>query len=280
MIEKSFRFGTVGAPESTPQKKGGSVSALKHLNALGLNAYEIAWVQSVRVSEETCAVIKGEASAIDMALSVHAPYFINLNASPEEWPKSRKRLMDAAYFGNLAGATDIIFHPGSYFSKPPSDVLPLVVKRLSGCVEDLHSTGNPIILRPETMGKQTMIGSVHDVLEISQAIRGVEPCLDLSHIHARAGNGSMNTFDEWCGILSDYSAALGKDSLNRLHIHLSGIEYSAKGERKHLQMLDSDFDLPALFKALKSFACGGRIVCESPRQDEDALFFQKTWLSL
>jgi deoxyribonuclease-4 len=280
MIEKSFRFGTVGAPDSTPKKTGGSVGALKHLNVLDLNAFEIAWVQSVRVSEETCVAIKTEASARDMALSVHAPYFINLNAGTEEWPKSRKRLMDAAHFGNLAGATDIIFHPGSYFSKSPIDVLPLVIERLSGCVADLRSTGNPVILRPETMGKQAMIGSIHDVLEISQTIGGVEPCLDLSHIHARSGDGSFNTFEEWCGVLLDYSDTLGKDSLGRLHIHLSGIDYSKKGERKHLQMLESDFDLPALFKALKSFACGGRILCESPRQDEDALFFQKTWLSL
>ena len=47
-------------------------------------------------------------------MSVHAPYFINLNADDTEWPKSRQRLMDAAHYGNLAGCTDLIFHPGSH----------------------------------------------------------------------------------------------------------------------------------------------------------------------
>ena len=70
--------------------------------------------------------------------------------------------MDAAHFGNLSGATDIIFHPGSYFGRPPEEVLPMVIERLQGCVEELRAAGNPVILRPETMGKSAMIGSLED----------------------------------------------------------------------------------------------------------------------
>ncbi|MHC1784798.1 MAG: TIM barrel protein [Anaerolineaceae bacterium] len=276
-MSESFRFGTVGAPGSTPKKPGGSAGAIQYLSGLGLSAFELAWVQSVRVSEETCAAIKAQGSESNVALSVHAPYFINLNADGEEWPKSRKRLMDAAHYGNLAGATDIIFHPGSYFSHPPADVLPIAIERLTGCVEELRSAGNPVTLRPETMGKSAMLGSIDDALALSQAIKGVEPCLDFSHIHARPGNGSMNSFKEWQQLLESYGKALGNESLKRLHIHLSGIEYTSKGERKHLQMPESDFNLEALFKAFKSFECSGRILCESPRQEEDALLFQKTW---
>ncbi len=69
----------------------------------------------------------------DVLLSVHAPYYINLNANADEWPKSRQRLMDAAHYGNLAGATEIIFHPGSYFGNPPEEVLPTAIERLAGC---------------------------------------------------------------------------------------------------------------------------------------------------
>src|SRR5687767_12947876 len=119
----SFRFGTVGSPIQTPKMPGGSVGATVFSRSLGLDACELGWVQSVRVSEETCALIKQTAAEQDMAVSVQAPYFINLNADDEEWPKSRKRLMDAAHYGNLAGATDIIFHPGSYFMRDPGEVL-------------------------------------------------------------------------------------------------------------------------------------------------------------
>src|SRR4030042_7135320 len=134
MSKSTFRFGTVGAPSSTPKKPGGSVGGVLRLAELDLLAFELGWVQSVRVSEQTCEEIRATAQAQDVLISIHASYFINLNADDEEWPKSRQRLMDAAHYGNLAGATDIIFHPGSYFGNPAEDVMPLAIIRLAGGV--------------------------------------------------------------------------------------------------------------------------------------------------
>ncbi len=280
MTEYPFRFGTVGSPISTPKKPGGSIGAVQRLSELGLSAFELGWVQSVRVSEETCLQIRQTASAQDVLLSVHAPYFINLNADEEEWPKSRKRLMDAAHYGNLAGATDIIFHPGSYFGKPPEEVLPLAVPRLAECVAELRSSGNPVILRPETMGKIAMLGSIEDTLVMSREIPGVEPCIDFAHLHARNGDGSMNTYEEWARLLELVGKSLGSDAMRRLHIHLSGIEYGLKGEKEHLPLQQSDLDLAALFRALAEFEAGGRILCESPAMEDDALYMKALWAEI
>jgi deoxyribonuclease-4 len=276
----SFRFGTVGKPISTPKKPGGSVGAVLHTRELGLDAFELGWVRSVRVSEETCAKIKKTGKAQDVLLSVHAPYFINLNADDEEWPKSRKRLMDAAHYGWLAGATEVIFHPGSYFGKAPKDVLPLAIERLQGCVDELRANGDNVTLRPETMGKSAMLGSLEDTLTMSKAIKGVEPCLDFAHLHARAGDGTINSYDEWAGMLERYQKKLGKRAMKRLSCHLSGIEYTPKGEKNHLPMDESDFNLEELLKALKDFDCKGRILCESPVMEEDALLFQEKWMEV
>jgi deoxyribonuclease-4 len=276
----SFQFGTVGSPLGTPKNPGGSVGAIAFSKSLGLNTLELGWVQSVRVTEVTCAAIKGKAEEHGFSLSVHAPYFINLNASAEEWPKSRKRLMDAAIYGNLAGATDIIFHPGSYFGNDPKEVLKIAIPRLQGCVDELRKAGNPVTLRPETMGKSAMLGSLEDTLAMSKAIDGVEPCLDFAHLHARPGDGTLNSYDEWSGLLKIYQKALGKKALKRLHIHLSGIEYGPKGERNHLPVAKSDLKLNLLFKALKDFGCAGRILCESPIMEEDALNMKKAWMKV
>jgi deoxyribonuclease-4 len=231
----------------------------------------------VQVTEETCEEIKATAKENDVLLSVHAPYFINLNADDEEWPKSRKRLMDAAFYGNLAGATDIIFHPGSYFGKPADQVLPLAIERLAGCVKDLHDASNPVILRPETMGKSAMLGSFEDTLEMSKAIPSVKPCLDFAHLHARPGDGSMNSYEEWTRLLDLYGSSLGTPAFKDLHIHLSGIQYGQKGEREHLMLEDSDLDIHALFAALRDFHCGGRILCESPVMEDDAQKLRRAW---
>jgi deoxyribonuclease IV len=274
---KSFRFGTVGSPKSTPKKPGGSIGAVQQLASLDLFALELGWVQSVRVSEETCLTIKETASENDVLISVHAPYYINLNASDEEWPKSRQRLMDAAHYGNLAGATDIVFHPGSYFGLSPNEVLPKAISRLGDCIEELRSGGNGVTLRPETMGKTAMLGSLADTLEMSRQLKGVEPCIDFAHLHARAGDGSMNSKKEWLSVLDAYAQSLGQEALKRLHIHLSGIEYGDKGERNHLPIAESDFDLDGLLEALLDRNCAGRILCESPVLEEDALLIKSRW---
>jgi deoxyribonuclease IV len=276
----SFRFGTVGSPIGTPKKPGGSVGAIAFSKSIRLTAFELGWVQSVRVSEETCAAIKAASSEQDVAISVHAPYFINLNANDDEWPKSRKRLMDAAHYGNLAGATDIIFHPGSYFERPPADVLKIAIPRLKGCVDELRKAGNPVTIRPETMGKSAMLGSLEDTLEMAKSIEGVLPCMDFAHLHARPGDGTMNTFEEWSALLDAYQNAVGKAALKRLHVHLSGIEYGPKGEKNHLKLAEADLDLKALFRALNDHNCAGRILCESPIMEEDALNMKKAWIKV
>ena len=273
----SFRFGTVGSPSGTPKKPGGSVGAIHFSQSIGLDALELGWVQSVRVSAETCALINQAAGQVDVALSVHAPYFINLNADDQEWPKSRQRLMDAAHYGNLAGATDIIFHPGSYFERYPADVLKVAIPRLEGCLAELRAAGNPVTLRPETMGKSAMLGSFEDTIAMAQSIQGVLPCIDFAHLHARPGDGTMNSYDEWRARLELYAQALGESGLKHLHIHLSGIEYGPKGEKNHLPVAESDLKLQELFRALYDFKAGGRIMCESPIMEEDALYMKKVW---
>jgi deoxyribonuclease-4 len=256
------------------------VGAVMRLAELGLYSLELGWVRAVRVTEETCAAIKATAQEYDVSLSVHAPYFINLNADEEEWPKSRQRLMDAAHYGNLAGASDIVFHPGSYFERPAQEVLPLSIERLKGCVAELRNAGNPVTLRPETMGKSAMLGSLEDTLAMSQAIPGVIPCVDFAHLHARLGDGSMNTYAEWLRTLEAYARALGEGALHDLHVHLSGIEYGPKGEKEHLKVEEADLDVRAILRALHDTGCRGRILCESPAMEDDALLIRQMWLEV
>jgi deoxyribonuclease-4 len=277
MAKPSLVFGTVGAPLTTPRNPGGTVGGIRRLAELGLGALELAWVQSVRVGEGKCSEIKATAEACGVLLSVHAPYFINLNSSADEWPRSRKRLMDAAHYGHLAGATDVVFHPGSYFGGEPQAALDRALPRLRDCVRELRAAGNPILLRPETMGKSAMLGSLDDTLVMAQEVEGVLPCLDFAHLHARPGDGSLNSYPEWAAMLKRVKRRLGARGLRSIHIHLSGIEYGPKGEKYHLPLKESDLKYRELFKALRDVGAAGRVLCESPRMEADAEVMRRAW---
>ena len=276
----SFRFGTVGSPEATPPKPSGTVGGIQYAASIGLDALELAWVQGVRVGETACAAIKQVAEENDVALSVHAPYYFNLNGDNEKWPRLRKYLIDAAHYGNLAGATDIIFHPGTYFGRPADEVLKVIIPRLQGCADELRAAGNPVTLRPEISGKAAMLGSLSDVLEMAAAIPGVVPCIDFAHLHARLGDGAMNTYNEWMSALDYYRKSLDAEAMQHLHIHLSGINYGPKGEKNHLIMEEADLDFRNLMRALHDAGVKGRIMCESPVLEVDALKFKHLWMEV
>jgi deoxyribonuclease-4 len=277
MAKAALVFGTVGTPLTTPKNPGGTVGGIRRIAELGLGTLELAWVQSVRVSEGKCAEIKATGEAHGVALSVHAPYFINLNAKDEEWPRSRKRLMDAAHYGHLAGATDVIFHPGSYFGGEARAALDTALPRLRGCVQELRAAGNPIILRPETMGRSAMLGSLEDTLVMAEEVDGVLPCIDFAHLHARPGDGTANSYDEWTAMLKLIKKRLGVSALRSVHIHLSGIEYGPKGEKFHLPLKESDLKYRELFKALNEAGAQGRVLCESPQMEADAAVMKRAW---
>jgi deoxyribonuclease-4 len=215
-----------------------------------------------------------------VALSVHAPYFINLNADRKQWPASRERLMKAAHAGFKAGATDIVFHPGTYFGQPPDQVYQIARERLADVVAELRAEGNAVTLRPETMGKSSMFGTLEETLQLSREIEGVLPCIDFAHLHARRGDGSFNSYAEFLDALKLVQAELGERGICHLHIHMSGIEYSAKGERNHLMLQDADLKYRDLLRALMDIGAAGRILCESPDQGADAVLMQKTYKRL
>jgi hypothetical protein len=92
------------------------------------------------------------------------------------------------------------------------EVLKVTLPRLRGCVEELGQAGNPVTLRPEISGKAAMLGWLSDVFELG-AIPGVIPYIDFAHLHARLGDGAMNTYSEWISALDLYRKFLGDPAL-------------------------------------------------------------------
>ena len=276
-----LRFGTVGSPQTTPGS--GTPLAVKHIRDLGLDHLEIAWVQSVRVSDETCAKIKAAGEQYRVSLSIHAPYYINLNSQTDElMVKSDERLLTAARKGFLAGAKDIVFHPGSYHEQPPEEVYQRAKAKLLELTAILRDEGVAVILRPETMGKSALFGTLEEALRLSADVPGVLPAIDWAHLHARTGDGTFNTYLEFCAALDLIKQYLGGDGLKRLHCHMSGIAYGKKGEREHLPLNEADIAYRELLQAFVDYDVAGTVGVEAPLPFHvaDALTLQATYRRL
>ena len=274
-----IRFGTVGSPQTTPQS--GTPAAIEHTRLLGLDHLEIAWVQSVRVSDETCATIKATAEQHGITLSIHAPYYINLNSQTADlMQKSDERLLAAARKGYLAGARDIIFHPGSYHDQSPDQVYERARQKLLEIRGILDEEGVDVVLRPETMGKKAMFGTLEETVQLSRDIPGVLPCIDFAHLHARTG--ALNSYEEFSAILATVEEYLGQAGLEHLHAHMSGIEFGPRGEKNHLPLNEADLRYRDLLQALVDHGVHGTVAVEAPEPFHvaDALTIQATYRRL
>ena len=272
-----FLFGTGGVPATVPS--GDTVEGIAGVAALGLDALELEWVHGTRFKPEKCDEFRAAADRHNVALSVHAPYYINLAAQePDKVEASIGRIIQSAILGERASATDIVFHPAFLMKRDRAEVEKLVFENYAEVIKQYEAAKLGVTLRPELTGKDSAYGRLDEVLRMASEFPHTLPCIDWSHLHART-NGVWNTYEEWLHALETIADTLGEDGLKRMHVHLSGIEYTPAGERKHLPLDESDLRFRDLFRAMKKFDCAGRIVCESPHaiMHEDALLMKREW---
>jgi deoxyribonuclease-4 len=240
---------------------------------------EIEFVQGVRMGEGGAHLVADVATRKGVKLSAHAPYFINLNAhEPEKIRASQDRILQTARIASICGAESITFHAAFYLGDSAEKVYNTVKKYLDEILNQLKRENNRVWLRPETMGKLSQFGTMEEMLNLCTELEGLGICIDFAHWHARTGG--FNSYREFASILLQIEEKLGRTALDNMHIHVSGIAYGGKGEIKHLNLKESDFQYAELLKALKDYKAKGIVICESPNLEEDALLLQATYNTL
>jgi len=271
-------FGTGGVPVSA--KLRSTEAGIERIAELGLGCMEVEFVQGVRMSPKVAVLVGELAARKKVVLTAHGPYFINLNAvEPEKVNMSKERILQTARIAALFGARSITFHAAFYLKSTPAETYTTVKRHLEDIVNILRNEGNKVTISPEVTGKPSQFGTLEEILQLSSEVEGVAFCLDFSHWHARTGKA--NSYQEFLDILDQIESKLGRQALDNMHIHLSGIAYGKKGEIKHLMLPDSDFQYAELLKALKERKAKGVIISESvPYLENDALLLQQTYRAL
>ena len=271
-----LNFITAGMPLRTG--KGSYVSAFGVLEEMNLDGMELEFVHGVRMNNEHRTFVKEKSN--NFVITAHGPFYINLNSKEEEKiDASVQRIIDTASVASQAGAFSITYHAAFYMGADKETVYNQVKKQTKRIIDVLEREKIKVWVRPETTGKATQWGDEDEIIRLSKEFEQVLPCIDFSHLHARSA-GEYNTYDEFCKILDRIGTELGDFALNNFHAHLAGIEYTSKGERRHLIFEESDMNYKDLLKALKVFGVKGALVCESPNIETDAKILKDYYMSL
>lgn len=249
----------------------------------GLDAYEYEAGQGISATRETLEAIGREAKAHGIALSFHTPYFISLSSTEaDKRQRSIYYLYQSAVACEALGANVMVVHSGSAAKISREQAMEFATQTLR-LADDMLAEGKfSVKLGLETMGKQNQLGTLEEVLTLCKLSDRFVPVIDFGHINARE-QGSLETEDDFKYIFDRIAQELGAEAAENLHCHFSRIEYTSKGERKHLTFADDVFgpDHRPLLRAVAALGVSPTFISESAgTQSEDARTMKEYYQSL
>lgn len=253
----------------------GSEKSAKWVKDLGLDCFEYSFGRGVNMGDEKAMSLAEIFKEHGVEISVHAPYYINL-ATPEEdkAENSYRYILDSAKKLKLLGGNRVVFHPASQGKMKREDAVSLTEKRVKILAEKIYEEGlENLIFCPETMGKLGQIGTIEEIVRFCKVDKVFTPAVDFGHINAREF-GSLKTTKDYLDRLNYMIDELGYDRVKNFHVHFSKIEYTAKGELRHLTFEDTHYgpEFYPLAVAIKELKLEPFIICESAgTQDIDAV---------
>ncbi len=248
---------------------------------MGLSCFESSFGRGVSLSNERALSIGAAFKDAGVEISVHAPYYINFaNPDQEMVEKSYMYVLQSAEKVKLMGGKRVVFHPASQGKMKREQAVDLTYERLNVLRDKIYENGfDDLIFCPETMGKIGQIGTVEEITRFCSIDKIYVPAVDFGHINAREC-GSLKTEQDYLDRLQYMVDNLGYEKMKNFHIHFSKIEYSAKGEVRHLTFEDDHYgpEFAPLSLALKKLSLEPYVICESAgTQDIDALKMQNIY---
>lgn len=251
-----------------------TIEAPKWLYEKGLTAYEYSFGKGFTLPDNTAVAIGEEMKKYGISISIHAPYYINFATPTEEMAeKSYNYVLESLRKLRLVGGNRLVVHPASQGKMDRTEAVELCKKRLHRLKDLIIENGyDDMYICLETMGKSAQIGTYEEILDFCTIYDKFIPTFDFGHINALT-QGSLKTKDDYKKIIDRSIEVIGIDRTKIAHIHFSKIEYSQKGEVKHLTLEDNIYgpDFEPLAEILKEYNMDNVVICESKEyQGRDA----------
>ena len=259
-----------------------TVDAPAFLKSYGLDAYEYEAGNGLRTSDATLLAIGKAARENGIAMSLHTPYFISLsNPEPEKMQATCNYIKQSIRAAELLGAVTIVIHCGGVAKMTRDEGMQNSKRTLSMLMDDIGHTD--VRLGLETMGKVNQLGTLDEVLELCELSECFYPVVDFGHLNARHIGGYFTDVDSYRRVFSTVAEKLSDEKAKNMHCHFSKIEFTDKGEKKHLTFSDTVYgpDFEPLMEAIALDKLSPTIRCESAgTMAEDALALKKYYINL
>ncbi len=261
-MQKIF-LGPAGTPTIT---RGGTLDGIKDVAALQLNAMEVEFVRGVRMKPELAEEVGKLAKELNVELTIHAPYYINLCSEKKETIEaSKKMIFDSADRGERMGAKAIAIHSAYYTGLKSEKALEKTRGGFLDILDEMKQQGiKNVKLGIETLAKESQFGTLDEVIELCRKTKQLIPYIDWAHIFCRNG-GKINY-----GEVFDKLKVL---NLDHIYSHFEGVKYNVQTKRfvdVHVP-INSHPSFKELAKEILKRKINITVISESPILESDSL---------
>ena len=210
------------------------------------------------------------ARALDVDLTLHAPYYVDFFGSRESRERSMRQLQWSAILADGLGARLAVTHLGFYGTASRTESVDELT-RIAGEVSDWmqkFSRGR-LRLGVEPSGHPDVFGSREEVLELSHRVKGVVPVLNLPQIAAR----ERAKFDE-PGQLQPVVDQFREASHGEVYINFSGVEVYGTGEFRLTPIKRGGLRFDPLAELLADRDFDVSVISSSPLLEHDAMYMK------
>ncbi len=210
------------------------------------------------------------AKALDVDLTLHAPYYVDFFGSQEARDRSVRQILWAGILADGLGARMVVTHLGFYGSGPREESvreLTEITREVAGWLEEY--SGGGVRLGIEPSGHPDVFGSRDEVLELAHQVRGVVPVLNIPHLAARE-RVRLDTAELLRPVLEQFVGP----SRGNLYLNFSGVEFYAPGEFRLTPIKRGQIKFDPLAEVLGEREYDVTVISSSPLLEHDAMYMK------
>jgi deoxyribonuclease-4 len=210
------------------------------------------------------------ADDLDVQISLHAPYYMDLLGSDEIANRSLENIRYGGLVAREIGADILVTHVGFYHNNSPGDALEKVVAKLKDLRGWFDRMGIKTKIGLEASGKRVVFGGLDELLAVCKRVPGVVPVLSFPHIHAREG-GALKRKEDFREVFDKVKEAL---KLPTFYTHFSGVEHEGGNELRYTPIKKGDMRFEPLAEYLADENPDIAIISDSPLLEHDAMYMK------
>jgi deoxyribonuclease-4 len=229
----------------------------------------VALTSGIAKSYQELRQLREMADELDVALSIHTPYYMDLVGEGELCFKSMDSIKWGGIMAKELGATVVVTHMGLYGDASPRVAQKRIKDRIGTLAKWYRKNGINVPIGLELSGRQEIFGGLSEVLKTCKEVRGTVPVINFAHYHARE-SGILREHKDFHALLDEVWDSVDGE----FYTHFSGVEHEAGNEKRFTSIKKGDLRFEPLAEAIVDRNQPITIISGSPLLEHDAMYMK------